>query len=230
MNDEMRGCDDNRVRRDRLTTQVTVRLGAVPAFNADARCRDTCETSAMIVAGCMLLQLVTRDSTGTDQTDVLHETRRSLPRQASRAMCRSYRRRSNTSSRRPMGAPSASTSAAPGSGKRSDAGAACSSTLARSVRTRLRLLLVSFAGWINRHQQDLIEYLVEENHILREQVKGQRLRLTDDQRRRRLATKGHRLGRQLLGRVATIVTPDTILRWHRALLPASESTEALVLS
>jgi hypothetical protein len=75
----------------------------------------------------------------------------------------------------------------------------------------LRLLLVSFAGWINRHQQDVIEYHVEENHVLREQLKGQRLRLTDD-RRRRLAAKGHRLGRRLLRRVATIVTPDTILR------------------
>jgi putative transposase len=41
--------------------------------------------------------------------------------------------------------------------------------------------------------------------------------LTDDQRRR-LAPKGHRLGRRLLGRVATLVTPDTILRWHRRLI------------
>src|SRR5215510_12930101 len=82
---------------------------------------------------------------------------------------------------------------------------------------RLRLLLVFFAGWINRHQQELIEYLVEENRVLREQVKGRRLRLTDDPRRR-LAAKGHRLGRRLLGRVATIVTPDTILRWHRRLI------------
>ena len=83
--------------------------------------------------------------------------------------------------------------------------------------SRLRLLLVSLAGWINRHQQHVIEYLVEENHVLRQQLKGQQLRLMDDQRRR-LAAKGHRLGRRLLRRVATIVMPDTTLRWHRGLI------------
>jgi len=48
-------------------------------------------------------------------------------------------------------------------------------------------------------------------------VKGRRFRLTDDQRRR-LAVKGRRLGRRVLRQVATIVTPDTILRWHRHLI------------
>src|SRR5919106_4135912 len=81
----------------------------------------------------------------------------------------------------------------------------------------LRLPLVSLAGWINRHQQHLVEYLVEENRVLREQLKGQRICLNDDQRRR-LAAKGHQLGRRLLRRVATLVTPDTILRWHRRLI------------
>jgi transposase InsO family protein len=81
----------------------------------------------------------------------------------------------------------------------------------------LQVLLVTLAGWINRHQQHVIEYLLEENRVLKEQVKGRRLRLTDDQRRR-LATKGQRLGRPVLTRVATIVTPDTILRWHRQLI------------
>src|ERR671910_1936152 len=81
----------------------------------------------------------------------------------------------------------------------------------------LRLLLVTLAGWVNRHQQQVIEYLVEENRVLREQLKGRRVRLTDDQRRR-LAARGQRLGRRVLRQVATIVTPDTILRWHRRLI------------
>jgi putative transposase len=74
----------------------------------------------------------------------------------------------------------------------------------------LQVLLVTLAGWVNRHQQHVIEYLVEENRVLTEQVKGRRLRLTDDERRR-LAAKGRRLGRWVLRQVATIVTPDTIL-------------------
>ena len=65
----------------------------------------------------------------------------------------------------------------------------------------------------------IIGYLVEENRILKEQLGGKRLRLTDDQRRR-LAATGKALGRRLLVRVATIVTPDTIMRWHRRLIAA----------
>ena len=78
---------------------------------------------------------------------------------------------------------------------------------------------------MNRHQQEVIEYLVEENRVLKEQLGGRRLRLTDDQRRR-LAAKGKRLGRQALKRVATIVTPDTIMRWHRRLIALKWTFEA----
>ncbi len=63
----------------------------------------------------------------------------------------------------------------------------------------------------------MIEYLNAENRVLREQLGGRRLRLTNDQRRR-LAVKGKALGRKLLMDVAGIVTPDTILRWYRALI------------
>ncbi len=81
----------------------------------------------------------------------------------------------------------------------------------------LQLLLATFAGWVNRHHAQVIEYLVEENRALKEQLGGRRLRLTDDQRRR-LAAKGKILGRRILARIATIVMPDTILRWHHRLI------------
>ena len=70
---------------------------------------------------------------------------------------------------------------------------------------------------MNRHQLQMIEYLREENRVLREQLGERRLRLTDDQRRR-LAVRAKGLGRKLLAEMATIVTPDTLLRWHRRLI------------
>ena len=85
----------------------------------------------------------------------------------------------------------------------------------------LQLLLATFAGWVGRRQTAVIDYLVEENRILKEQLEsgGRRLRFTDDQRRR-LAAKGKPLGRKVLDTIATIVTPDTILAWHRRLIAA----------
>src|SRR5205823_14075173 len=78
-------------------------------------------------------------------------------------------------------------------------------------------LVVSVAGWINQRQQQLIEYLVEENRVLREQIGNRRMRFTDDQRRR-LAARAKKLGRKVLTQVATIVTPETLLAWHRRLI------------
>jgi hypothetical protein len=62
----------------------------------------------------------------------------------------------------------------------------------------LRLLLISIAGWLGRQQRDVIDYLQEENRILRQQLGNKRLRLSDDQRRR-LAAKAKKLGRRILG-------------------------------
>src|SRR5438309_8100885 len=78
-------------------------------------------------------------------------------------------------------------------------------------------LVVSIAGWINQRQQQLIEYLVEENRVLREQMGNRRMRFTDDQRRR-LAVRAKKLGRKVLAQIATIVTPETLLAWHRKLI------------
>ncbi len=81
----------------------------------------------------------------------------------------------------------------------------------------LQFLLMIFAGWVNRRQLEIIDYLKAENLVLREQLGGTRLRFTDDQRRR-LAVKGRVLGRRVLDELAELVTPDTILRWYRELI------------
>jgi hypothetical protein len=78
-------------------------------------------------------------------------------------------------------------------------------------------LVISLAGWINERQQQVIEYLVEENRVLRKQIGSRRMRFTDDQRRR-LAAKAKKLGRKVLAQVVTIVTPETLLAWHRRLI------------
>jgi putative transposase len=82
-----------------------------------------------------------------------------------------------------------------------------------------QLLLVILAGWTQRQQQFVIEYLHTENQVLKEKLGKKRILLNDDQRRR-LAIKGKVLGRKALRGIATIVTPDTILRWHRHLVAA----------
>jgi len=70
------------------------------------------------------------------------------------------------------------------------------------------------AAWIGRQQDAVVEYLREENRVLKQRLGRRRLRLTDDQRRR-LAVRGKAIGRGALAEVASLVTPDTILRWHR---------------
>ena len=80
-----------------------------------------------------------------------------------------------------------------------------------------QLMLAILAGWVNRQQQEVIEYLRTENQVLREQCGKKRILLNDDQRRR-LAVKGKVLGRRRMLEVGTLFTPDTILRWHRTLV------------
>ena len=80
-----------------------------------------------------------------------------------------------------------------------------------------QLLLITLASWLNREQQQIIEYLQTENSILKEHLNRKRIRYTDKQRRR-LATKAKLLGRTVLGQLDTLVTPDTLLAWHRKLI------------
>ena len=81
----------------------------------------------------------------------------------------------------------------------------------------IEMLLVMLAGWLNRHQQNVIEYLREENTILREKLGKKRIILNDNQRMR-LARLGKRLGRKVLADVCCIFSPDTVLKWHRYLV------------
>jgi len=86
-----------------------------------------------------------------------------------------------------------------------------------SLPPPLALVVLLFAGWVNRQQQAVIDYLLEENRVLRAAHGPRRIRLTDDQRRR-LAAKGKVLGRRRLAGIVGIVTPDTILRWYSKLV------------
>ena len=80
-----------------------------------------------------------------------------------------------------------------------------------------QFLLVALAGWMNRQQQHVIEYLREENRILREKLGGKRVLLNVAQKRR-LATKGKAIGRALLEQFGTLFSPATVLKWHRMLV------------
>jgi hypothetical protein len=63
--------------------------------------------------------------------------------------------------------------------------------------SKISFVLVMFAGWVNRHQLDVIEYLQEENRVLKERLGGRRIRFTDPERRL-LARKARALGRKVL--------------------------------
>jgi hypothetical protein len=86
--------------------------------------------------------------------------------------------------------------------------------------SELPLPLQFLAAWIGtclaRRQERLIEYLKEENAVLVEKLGG-KVGLTDADRRR-LARLGQLIGRKALGSVASVATPDTILRWYRELV------------
>jgi putative transposase len=86
-----------------------------------------------------------------------------------------------------------------------------------TVLDPFQFVLITVAGWMNQRQLQRIQYLREENRVLREQLGEPRLRLTDDQRCR-LAARAKGLERKVLAELATIVTPDTLLRWHQRLI------------
>src|SRR5215831_10435191 len=80
-----------------------------------------------------------------------------------------------------------------------------------------RFVLIAVAGWMNQREYQIIDYLREENRVLREQLGERRLRFNDDQRRR-LAVKAKGLAGRLLDEMSPIVTWETLLAWHRKLI------------
>ena len=79
------------------------------------------------------------------------------------------------------------------------------------------ILLAALCGLVHQRQQQIIEFQNTQISALLQKLGRKRLLLNDGQRRL-LAVKGHALGRKALLELTTIVTPDTILRWHRQLV------------
>jgi len=86
-----------------------------------------------------------------------------------------------------------------------------------SVPPLLSFLLIVVSGWVHRHQLTVIEFLQVENRLLKQKLGGKRLRFTDAERAL-LARKALSVGRKALLQLDTIVSPDTLLRWHRRLV------------
>ena len=81
----------------------------------------------------------------------------------------------------------------------------------------LTFLAVTIAGWMNRQQQEVIEYLRTENQILRDKLGHKRIILNESQKRR-LATAAMKLGKDLLRQFGTLFSPDTLIRWNPMLI------------
>src|SRR5438094_8798759 len=79
-----------------------------------------------------------------------------------------------------------------------------------------KTLLAYITGTVDQELLLRNEYLVTENRLLRNQLKG-RVRLSDGERKA-LAEIGHKLGKQALQDVATSVKPEAMLGWHRQLV------------
>lgn len=94
------------------------------------------------------------------------------------------------------------------------------------MKTQATLLLATLAGWMNRKQQRVIEYLLEENRVLKEEFDktGKKLRL-DNCQRRELGKKGRVLGWKKLQEIASIATPQTIYAWHRKLVSSKYTSK-----
>ena len=86
-----------------------------------------------------------------------------------------------------------------------------------SVPPLLTFLLMVVSGWVHRRQLLVIEFLQALNRMLKERLSGKRIRFSDAERAL-LARKAKAVGREALLELDTIVSPDTLMRWHRRLV------------
>ncbi len=82
------------------------------------------------------------------------------------------------------------------------------------------VFLSMLSGWINRQQQEAINFLMEENKILKHELlkaTGKKRIVLNDKQRRRLAILAKRVGRKMLFEISYVFSPDTLLKWFRKL-------------
>ena len=82
------------------------------------------------------------------------------------------------------------------------------------------MLLMMLAGWINRQQQEAINFLMEENKILKHELlkaTGKKRIILNQVQKRRLGILAKRVGRKMLFDISCIFAPDTLLKWFRQL-------------
>ena len=84
-------------------------------------------------------------------------------------------------------------------------------------RTFLALLVASMGCWLERQAAVQIEYLKAENRLLRTRLGRQRLVFTDPERQT-LAALAKEIGTKALRQLDPLVSPATLLRWHRQLV------------
>ena len=86
-----------------------------------------------------------------------------------------------------------------------------------SVPPLLSFLLMTVSVRVYRHQLIVIEFLQAENRLLKQKLGPKRIRFTDAERAL-LARKAKAVGRKALLKLDTVVSPDTLRRWHRQLV------------
>ena len=81
-----------------------------------------------------------------------------------------------------------------------------------------QFILVAIAGWMNRQQQEAIAYLRMENRILREKLGHKRILLNVSQKRRLATAAEAAADETFCGKIGTLFSPSTLLKWHRWLV------------